>query len=144
MSVNLIKAKIEDLDFVEELLRQNDLPYQDVKNIGKEFFLAYDNSLFIGIIGLEKFDNIALLRSMVIEEKYRNKGYGKQLFAALIEESKKQGIEEFYLLTTTAKDFFEKIGFKTIERNSAPDAIKNTTEFLGLCPVSAVCLKINT
>lgn len=141
MTVNLIKAKAKDLDLIIELLKQNNLPYQDIKTENKDFFLAYDNSIFVGIVGLEKFDNIALLRSMVVKEDIRNKGYGKQICSKLIEYTKTKGIKELYVLTTTAKDFFEKIGFSTIERNSAPDAIKNTTEFLGLCPSSAICLK---
>lgn len=147
MSVNLIKAEIKDLDLIEKLLRQNDLPYQDIRTgdkCDKDFFLVYDNSLLVGCIGLEKFDGIALLRSMVVKEEFRNRGYGKQICDSLIKYAKRQDIKELYLLTITAKDFFEKIGFKVIERNFAPDAIKNTTEFLGLCPASAVCLKINS
>lgn len=139
--MDLIKASTKDLDLIEGLLKQNDLPYQDIKTTGKDFFLAYDNSLFIGCVGLEKFDRIALLRSMVVKEKYRNKSYGKQICSLLMEYAKAQDIRELYLLTTTAKDFFEKIGFEIIERNSAPDAIKTTTEFLGLCPTSAVCMQ---
>lgn len=140
MTLNLIKAETKDLDLIIELLKQNDLPSQDIKTTGKEFFLGYYNSIFIGIVGLEKFDSIGLLRSMIVKEGYRNKGYGKQICISLIEYAKTQGIKELYLLTTTAEDFFEKIGFEVIERNSAPDAIKNTTEFLSLCPASAVCL----
>lgn len=139
--MDLIKAETKDLDLIEGLLKQNDLPYQDIKTGGKDFFLAYDNSLNVGIIGLEKFGSIALLRSMTVKEEYRNIGYGKQICSLLMEYAKAQDIRELYLLTTTAKDFFEKIGFEIIERNSAPDAIKTTTEFLGLCPASAVCLK---
>lgn len=141
MALDLVKAEATDLDLVEKLLKQNNLPYQDIKINGKDFFLAYDNSLFIGCVGLEKFDCIALLRSMVVKEEYRNKSYGKQICSSLAEYAKEQGIKELYLLTTTAKHFFEKIGFEVIERNSAPDAIKTTTEFLGICPQNAICLK---
>lgn len=142
--MDLIKAATKDLDLIAELLKQNDLPYQDIKTAGKDFFLAYDNSLFIGCVGLEKFDRIALLRSMTVKEEYRNKGYGKLICSLLMEYAKTQDIKELYLLTTTAKDFFEKIGFEIIERNSAPDTIKNTTEFLALCPASAICMEIKT
>lgn len=142
MAIDIVKAEVKDLDLIAELLKQNDLPYQDIKTAGKDFFLAYDNSLFIGCVGLEKFVRIALLRSVVVKEEYRNKSYGKQICSSLVEYAKAQGIKELYLLTTIAKDFFEKIGFETIERNSTPDRIKNTTEFSSLCPASAVCLKL--
>lgn len=142
--MDLIKASTKDLDLIAELLKQNDLPYQDIKTTGKEFFLAFDNSILVGIVGLEQFNSIGLLRSMIIKEEYRNKGYGKQICSLLMNYAKTQGIKELYLLTTTAKDFFEKIDFTLIERNSAPYAIKNTTEFLCLCPTSAICMKIKT
>lgn len=143
MLVNLTKAEIKDLCLIEGLLKQNNLPVEDINTTGKDFFLAYDNSIFVGIAGLEMFGSIALLRSMVVKEEYKNKGYGKLICSLLVKYAKMQNIKGLYLLTTTAKDFFEKIGFEVIERNSVPDAIKNTAEFLGLCPASAVCLKIN-
>lgn len=143
----LIKAEAKDLNLIAGLLKQNDLPYQDIKTrgkCGKEFFLAYVNSILVGCVGLEKFDSIGLLRSVVVKEEYRNKDYGKQICNSLMEYAKTQDIKELYLLTTTAKNFFEKIGFRVIKRSFVPDAIKNTTEFSGLCPMSAVCLTIKT
>lgn len=141
--MSLIKAKIEDLDLIEKLLKQNDLPYQDVREEGKEFFLAYNNADLIGVVGIEMFKDIALLRSMVVKEEYRDKSYGKQIFSALVDYAKTQGIIELYLLTTTAEKFFKKLGFQNIKRDSAPEEIKQTSQFSTICPSSAVCLKIN-
>lgn len=141
--MSLIKAKVEDLDLIEKLLKQNDLPYQDVREEGKEFFLAYNNADLIGVVGLETFKDIALLRSMIVKEEYRNKSYGKQIFSALVDYVKTQGIIELYLLTTTAEKFFKKLGFQNIKRDSAPEEIKQTSQFSTICPSSAVCLKIN-
>ncbi|MEQ8534295.1 MAG: tyrosine protein phosphatase, partial [Imperialibacter sp.] len=53
-------------------------------------------------------------------------------------DAARNGITELYLLTTTASKFFERIGYKVADRNTAPDAIKNTSEFSDLCPSSAV------
>lgn len=143
MTIALKKIKTENLDLIIELLKQNHLPYQDVKTENKEFFLAYDGSISIGIVGLENFGDIGLLRSMVVKPEHRSKKYGKQICEVLIDYAKTQGIKDIYLLTITAKDYFEKIGFNIIERDSAPYAIKNTTEFLDLCPSSAICMTTN-
>lgn len=141
MIINLIKAETRDLMVIEELLKRNNLPYQDIKLINVDLFLAYENSLFIGIIGLEKFGEVGLLRSMAVKQEYRNKGYGTEICKTLMEYAKSEQISELYLLTCTAKEFFERNGFKVIERSTVPDKIKNTTEFSSLCPATAICLR---
>jgi amino-acid N-acetyltransferase len=45
-----------------------------------------------------------------------------------------------YLITHTAKDFFDRQGYCSIDRTTAPDAIKQTDQFSGLCPTSAVVM----
>jgi amino-acid N-acetyltransferase len=42
-----------------------------------------------------------------------------------------------YLLTTTAETFFERRGYRRVDRIQAPPAIKLTPEFAGLCPASS-------
>ena len=59
----------------------------------------------------------------------------------LIEHARTKGIEEIYLLTTTATSFFAKIGFEKVDRHIVPPAIQNTSQFVSLCPDSATCLR---
>jgi amino-acid N-acetyltransferase len=68
----------------------------------------------------------------------KGKGYGSHLVRSIENDATANGITDFYLLTTTASKFFERIGYLAADRNTAPDAIKNTSEFSGLCPSSAV------
>lgn len=141
-NLQIKEAKIDDLQTIQRILKENKLPYQDIQTSNVQMFFAYANSEFIGIIGLEKFETIALLRSMVIKEEYRNQGYGKILCKKLLTKAKNEGIKDVYLLTTTAKSFFEHLGFNTINREDSPDVIKSTTEFSTLCPATAQCMKI--
>lgn len=145
MTDKLILKKVEnkDLSVIKDILEKNDLVYEDIENKNIELFLAYKNGLFVGIIGLEQYDNIGLLRSLVVLEEYRDKGYGKEICSGLLNYAKDKKIKEVYLLTTTAKNFFEKINFKVIERKDVPDEIKNTTEFSRFCPDSAICMKMD-
>jgi amino-acid N-acetyltransferase len=46
-----------------------------------------------------------------------------------------------YLITTTAKDFFNRQGYCIIQREKSPEAIKETAEFSSLCPSTAVVMK---
>jgi amino-acid N-acetyltransferase len=52
-----------------------------------------------------------------------------------------KGIEEFYLLTTTADKFFARNGFEVIDRNKVPSSIAGTNEFDSICPATAVCMR---
>ncbi len=82
-----------------------------------------------------------LLRSLVVKEEFRGKGYGRRLCQELIELAKQKGVEELYLLTTNAEGFFRKLGFSVIKREDAPGVIQKTEEFSALCPSSAVCMR---
>lgn len=144
MDKNIMLKKIEDKNspFIENILQDNYLVYEDIKDEHIELFFVYQNFELIGIIGLEQFGELGLLRSLVVFEKYRNKGYGKNICYNLLDYAKNKQIKEIYLLTVTAKNFFEKIGFNLVKRKHVPDEIKNTSEFSLFCPNSAACMKI--
>jgi amino-acid N-acetyltransferase len=42
-----------------------------------------------------------------------------------------------FLLTTTAETFFERRGYRRVDRSQAPLAIQSTSEFASLCPASS-------
>jgi amino-acid N-acetyltransferase len=139
-----MKAKIVDQHSVEnvlELLRINKLPFQDVE-LKDNFFISYsdDQDKLIGSGGLEFYAGYALLRSVAVEETLRGKSLGKEIVSDLLERAKAQGVEEIYLLTETARDFFIKRGFQDIGREQVPAAVKQSSEFTSVCPVSAACM----
>lgn len=142
MSLVLQKASKADIPKIEDVLQKENLPFQDVNAENIQFYMAFSDADFVGIVGLEKFSDIALLRSMVVFDKFRNKGYGCKIISQIREEATAKGIRETFILTTTAKDFFQHLGFEIIEREDVPNDIKSTTEFTSLCPSSATCMHI--
>lgn len=142
-NLSLKQANNDDLSLIRDLLKRNYLVFRDIKNKNVELFWAYEDSAHVGIIGLEKHDGIGLLRSLVVIQDYRNKGYGRKICNSLIEHAKSLGIDELYLLTQTARKFFEKIGFSVVKRKDVPIQIRNTAEFSSLCPESAICMKLD-
>jgi len=134
------KAVSEDLNLIEKLLKENDLPYEDIGSKIDCIFKAYTSSGMVGIGGVQIYGKYGLLRSLVIEESFRGKGYGKEFYSKLMDYARMQGVKELYLLTLTAADFFEKFGFERINRQTVPESISQTTEFMSLCPVTAVCM----
>jgi len=143
MSLIFRKAQNLDIGVIKMILQNENLPYQDIDLSNIELFLAFDATDFVGIVGLEKFADIVLLRSMVVLDGFRAKGYGRKICNQILQMAKNENIIEVFLLTCSAKDFFEHLGFEVIERKYVPDSIKSTTEFSGLCPESAMCMQFN-
>jgi amino-acid N-acetyltransferase len=134
------EATNRDLDAVESLLSANDLPLDGVKENFSGFVVAEDKGEIAGAIGLEKFGSVALLRSAVVSPEYRGGGVGRRLVEQLLERASDDGIEELFLLTTTAEKYFPRFGFSPTTRSAVPAAVKTSTEFQGACPDSAVVM----
>jgi amino-acid N-acetyltransferase len=90
-----------------------------------------------GIVGLELFNTVALLRSLAVIPARRRTGLGSKLIAHAEQYARRQGIKSLYLLTNTAEAFFVHRGYQRIRRDNAPRAIQETREFSGICPVSS-------
>jgi amino-acid N-acetyltransferase len=133
-------ATSRDLDAVESLLSTSQLPLDGVKENFSNFVVAEDKGRIAGAIGLEKFGSIALLRSAVVSPDYRGSGVGRRLVERLLERAEKEGIEELFLLTTTAEKYFPRFGFARTTRSAVPSAVKASAEFQGACPDSAVVM----
>ena len=129
-----------DLPAVENLLATNDLPLDGVQENFSDFVVAEDRGAIMGAIGLDKFGSVALLRSAVVSSDNRGTGVGGRLVEQLLERADEQGIEELYLLTTTAEDYFPRFGFTRTTRSAVPDAVKASAEFRGACPDTAVVM----
>lgn len=126
-----------DLDEISNLLKENKLPYEDIRASKVRFITARIEDQLIGCIGLEHYGTEGLLRSFSVAQTLQNKGYGKALFNKLIEYSAENGIKTLHLLTNTAREYFLKNGFSVKGRSDAPDVILGTMEFKSLCPSSS-------
>lgn len=93
-----------------------------------------------GVVGLELHGAEALLRSLAVDPEARGRGCATALVAQAERHAREQGVRRIYLLTTTAADFFARLGYKRIERSEAPESIRLTSEFSALCPVSSVLM----
>ncbi|HJQ54848.1 MAG TPA: arsenic resistance N-acetyltransferase ArsN2 [Gemmatimonadaceae bacterium] len=133
-------ASTADLPAVERLLVANDLPVQGVRDNFAGFLVADEEGVVVGAIGLESFDSVALLRSAVVAREHRGTGVGRQLVEQALDRADRAGVNDVYLLTTTAEDYFPRFGFDRTERSGVPDALKMSEEFRGACPETAVVM----
>jgi amino-acid N-acetyltransferase len=60
---------------------------------------------------------------------------------AALAAARHRGIGDVYLLTTTAGGFFPRFGFSPLERASVPDSVRQSLEFRGACPGTALVMK---
>lgn len=123
------------LQQVKSLLAETGLPASDLlpENL-EHFFGCGAEQALKGVIGLEIFGRVALLRSLAVAPDCRGTGCGKALVAEAERYARSKGVTELYLLTTTAERFFERLGYRSAVREDAPEAIRQTKEFSGLCP----------
>lgn len=120
------------------LLTACDLPASDLESHHFDNFLGCGTPAALqGIVGLEIFGAVALLRSLAVAEAARGAGCGRALVAAVETYAKEQGVRDLYLLTTTAEHFFARLGYARAERDTAPTPIQRSKEFTDLCPDSA-------
>ncbi len=138
---SLRSPRPEEREAIESLLASNDLPTADLPDdLGWLRCREVDGER-VAVGGLEPCGDHALLRSVVVEPTARGEGHGRALCAALLEEAEREGFVGVHLLTTTAAAFFAKLGFEEVPRESAPDAIRKTTEFSDLCPDAATYMR---
>ena len=131
-----------DKTAVLRLLTDAELPVEDLSlDKFKHFWVARaNNGSVIGVIGLEPFHEVGLLRSLAVHPSWRGRGLGLALTRHLEEYASELGIKTLFLLTLTAVEFFPKLGYQVVERAVVPEVIAGTEEFRGVCPASAVCL----
>ncbi len=132
----------DNIDSVKDLLRRAGLPLEDIDEHLSDFITAEYDGRIVGVIGLEACGKVGLLRSLAVDVGYRSRNIGSHLVKEMIGYTQNLKIEKLLLITTTARDYFEKFGFAMVDRENVPSEVKNTRQFQGICPVSAICMEM--
>ena len=130
-----------DLPAVEQLLVTTGLPVDGVDENFGDFIVAEKENGIAGVIGIERYGGVALLRSAAVAPDSRGIGVGGRLVETILERAAAQGVGEVYLLTTTAADYFPRFGFTETPRSHAPEQLRASREFQGACPATAILMK---
>ncbi len=125
------------LSHLKALLDAERLPSADLDEPDVRLFAFHDGGEIVAYAGLELYGGDALLRSVVVIPARRRGGMGKAVVEATLAEARSLGAARAFLLTTTAKAYFERLGFLTIDRGAAPETILSTRQAASLCPSSA-------
>jgi amino-acid N-acetyltransferase len=133
-------AEVADMAGIQSLLKQCDLPYQDISSHLANFITAKAGKAIIGVNGLEIYGKDALLRSLAVDPAWRGRNVSSELNARILARARQKGVKHLYLLTQTVENYAVKLGFYKIARDNTPPTIQATTEFKSLCPETAVCM----
>jgi amino-acid N-acetyltransferase len=135
-------AAESDLEAIKSLLAETDLPVAGVDDHWKTFLVALDGDALVACGGAEAYQFAALIRSVAVKPDYRSHGLGRRIVRQLLDRLASRGLREFYLLTTTAEEYFKKRGFKVIDRDEVHPQLLSSREFQGACPDTAVCMRL--
>jgi len=137
----VLSTEKESLHQVQSLLQSARLPVSDLGQRGQFIYVFQTNEQVKGTGGFEVHGKHALIRSVSVVPENRGKGLGREIIGALKLLAAPHNVSDFYLLTTGAAGFFEKLGFIRIERSEAPEPIRRSSEFSAVCPSSAVLMR---
>ena len=130
------------LPAVKRLLDEARLPVADLTEAHLENFLGRNQGDELeGVVGLELYPPIALLRSLAVVPSVRGRGVGRALLADAEQYARDHEVKDIYLLTTTAERFFARAGYERVARESAPREIQETQEFSTLCPTTSTVMR---
>jgi len=126
--IHFSKAKLSDVREMQDLVQ----PYVDdgtilersadtiATNI-RSYTLAFEDDILVGFSALHIHTvKLAEIRSLIVDDKFRDKGIGKELVSLCLEEGKGLGLREVLVLTYK-QAFFEKLGFVEIPKESLPE-----------------------
>ena len=126
--IELRKAKLSDIKQMQSLvedevkkgviLKRSD---DEIATNIRSYILAFHDNLLVGYAALHiHSSDLAEIRSLIVDERARGLGIGKKIVEYCKMEAKELGIKEILVLTYIA-DFFEKLGFKQIDKEQIPD-----------------------
>jgi amino-acid N-acetyltransferase len=141
MTPEIGEAKPDELEWVLALLAEASLPREGVAEHFHDFLVGREAGQVMGAVGMERYGESVLLRSLVVAPSRRGAGLGRALAERLLDEARRRGARRVFLLTETAPNFFARLGFRRIARDEADAAVQGSAEFRTCCPQSAVCMR---
>jgi amino-acid N-acetyltransferase len=108
------------------------LPLEGIAAAMEYFWVARAGERIVGTVGLEVYNDMALLRSLAVTPACQHAGLGRALTETALSYLSTRQFRAVYLLTTTAEPFFAGHGFCFVERDAVPASVQQSVEFQGV------------
>jgi glycerol-1-phosphatase len=92
---------------------------------------------------VQDFDGQGLLRSVAVRGDLRGKGLGMLAAASAVREARRRGVRHVALFTESAAPFFERMGFRSIDRTRLTNAILASAQAAEECPETASAMTLD-
>jgi len=90
----------------------------------RDFFVCVADGSVVGCGALHLWSDLAEIRSLAVDESYRNRDIGTRIVRACIEDAKRLHVREIFVLTYQP-GFFERLGFHRVSKERFPHKIWN-------------------
>lgn len=89
----------------------------------RDFWVCVEEDKIRGCCALHiMWEDLAEICSAAVSPEYQGKGIGKELVRLALEEARQMGLPRVFLLTYKP-DFFEKLKFKRVDKNTLPQKV---------------------
>ena len=132
MKMTIRKAKISDVRQIQKLI---ELAAKKGEMLSRSLSELYDNlrdyyvyqeesqEQILGTCAMHIcWEDLAEIRSLVVREEYNRRGIGTKLIEACLTEAISLGLYRIFALTYKP-DFFQKFGFKVVDKSALPHKI---------------------
>jgi amino-acid N-acetyltransferase len=92
---------------------------------------------------VEDFGATGLLRSVAVRDEDRGQGVGLLIVAAALHEGRRRRIHHVALFTESAGPFFDRLGFRSVDRTELPASIQESAQAAGECAESATAMTLD-
>jgi amino-acid N-acetyltransferase len=130
MDVEIRKAAIGDANSVRKLINayasENRMLFRSLSDIYenvRDYHVAVSQGEIVGSCALHVFwEDLAELRSLAVRSDHLGQGVGRRLISSVLSEAPSIGINRVFILTAIPS-YFEKSGFKVVDRSELPQKI---------------------
>ena len=129
-----------DYEAICAILAASLLPSRDIGLRNQRFLVARQNGRVVGCAGLELYGQTAQVRSIAVDWTRRTAGLGTRLHDRLLHEAVLCGVQQLFVITATAEDFFARHGYARVALEAVPPEIRASEEFRMHSPASAATM----
>ncbi len=135
-------ANADDAAGIEQLLAASGLNAAGAQQRLPTTIVAEHNGRLTATACVEEFGPTGLLRSIAVRDDLRGQGLGLLVVAAALHESARRGVQDAALFTESAAPFFERLGFRRIDRSELPASIQESAQAADECSASAAAMRL--
>lgn len=128
----LRRARIADVEPMQRLInsfadRDEMLPrsLNELYETLRDFYVAEHEGELVGCSALHvTWQNLAEVKCVAVREDHRGEGLGTRLVTTCLEDARELGLPRVFALTYIP-DYFERFGFRTVEKSELPHKVWN-------------------